>query len=277
MSKPSNKSPYSNNGLTWVIAGIGTAIFVVLVCILFELRAGNGNASKSDVSPDNASDNSVTMESWDTDIKEFSIQTDSGEKFQFNTPEGFYSLSDQYLNNLKDYYSVSSVKSDTMVVVGDSESPYSAKTLINANKLSDVSNMFNQLGYETTEADMLQSEAYVYMTTGELPEELPLNYKIDEVDKWKVNGVEFVAYEVSYDTEYEKEAEETESDEKKESGEDEGESSDKKEVETVHTEEICCYSNTEDPIEIVIYQSEFDKDSAVKYLKEFLGVKTDSK
>ena len=39
----------------------------------------------------------------------------------------------------------------------------------------------------------------------------------------------------------------------------------------VHTDEVLAYSDTEDPVEIICYMSEFDKDELISKLKEFLG------
>lgn len=272
-----------------LIAVFGTIIVLLLLVMLGELKSQNGSgdtaASKSEEDGSSTADN----QNWKTDIKEFTIKTDSGEEIKLHTPENYYSLTDQYLDNLKGYYGVDEVASDNMVVVGDAAGPYEAKTVINANTLSDTRNMLKQLyGDEFKEDEVIDAEAYTYMKTGKLPDTLPLNYKIDELKTYEVNGVEFVVYEVNYDTEYQTEENQTADttgetpiegsigDEKaKEDGEsdkDEEESEDKGNVETVHTQQLSCYSKTDDAVEIILYQTEFNKEEALKTLESFLGV-----
>ncbi len=258
-------------------------IAVILCCILYELHNGNtgGKSDNSSVESTEKSDADVTttVESHETDIKDWSMKLDSGEEVSYHTPEGFYSLTDQYIENLKSYYQSDSITSDSMICVGDKDTPYDSGTVINANKLSDISNMLKQLyGDEFKEEDVVQSEAYTYMTTGKLPEELPDNYKIDEIDTYTVDGIEYVAYEVNYDMTYQLEDEETSTEETPTEYTDESLSQESTEESTepsettVHTQQVCCYSKTDDSVEILIYQSEFNRDEAVKLLKEFLGV-----
>ncbi len=260
-----NKSSRQSSVTSWLLVLIGVIIVTQLFCILGEICKLNNFDSDKTESTNDAADNETTMKNWNTDIKEWSIKTDSGEEIKLHTPDGFYSLTDQYLDSLGSYYDKDSIVSDSMVVVGDDASTYSAKTVINANRLSDTFSMLKQLyGEDFKKDEMVDSEAYTYMKTGKLPEELPLNYKIDEIDTYTVDGIEFVAYEVNYDTEYDMSTDETASGSATEDTE--------AKKETVHTQQISCYSKTEDSVEIIIYQTDFDRDSAVKILKEFIGV-----
>ena len=265
-----------NNSLTWVIGIVGTAIIILLLCILGEMKSGKdtlSDGSQEIVSPDDAANGEVETKTWNTDIKDWEFSTDSGEKVHYYTPNGYCSLTDQYLDNLKEYYSASAITSDSMVVVGDAASPYDAKTIINANKLSDTFNMLKQLYGEDFDADeMIEAEALTYTKTGKLPDELPLNYKLEELETYEIDGIKYHTYEVNFDTEYEVESDN--SDEAAEGSVNDGQQNEKEETkkEIVHTQQISCYSDTEDPIEIIVYQTEFSRENAVKALEEFLGV-----
>lgn len=245
----------------WLIVIFGIITIFLLLVVIGDLKEEEGNKEVSEVTQDNGddTDNETIANNWKTDIKDWEFKTESGETVKYHTPDGFYSLTDQYLDNLSSYYSKDSIKSDSMIVVGDAISPYDSKIVINANKLSDTLNMLKQLyGDDFKDEDMQDAEAYTYMKTGKLPDKLPLNYKIEEVDTYKVDGTEYVAYEVNYDTEYETEQDEDTKESKKE---------------TVHTQQISCYSKTEDSVEIIVYQSEFNREESLSALKEFLGVK----
>lgn len=222
--------------------------------------------------------NNVTVESTESESKEpetelvqynthktnWVMKLDSGEQLTFKTPKNFYSLTDQYLENLSSYYNGNDVSSDSVIVVGDSDTPYQSKTLINCDKLSDISDMLSQLyGEDYDPSEVVQSEAYIYMTTGKIPDNAADNYKIDEIETFKVGDVEFVAYEVNYDTTYKDETGKEKTENETEVAEDQ----------TVHTQQISCYSKTDDAVEIIIYQTEFNRDEAMKLLKEFCGVK----
>ena len=216
-------------------------------------------SEKSEDTSDSAAqlDDGSTIKSYDTGIKDWKIKTGDKE-LTFNTPDGFYSLSDQYVDNLKEYYSADELDSKDLVIVGDNTSLYEASTVINASTLSGVSSMLNQIyGDDFKEEDIIYSEAYTYMTTGSLPKELPLNYKIDEVATYTIEDVNFIVYEVNYDTEYTN---------------DTVSSNDVEDATTVHTQQLACYSDTEDAIEIILYQTEFDRENALTYLEQFLGV-----
>ncbi len=173
-----------------------------------------------------------------------------------------YSLTDQYMENLASYYEKDDLKSESMIVVGDATVPYSSKTVINANKLSDVKNILNQVyadkeDYKSDE--ILDSDAYIYMKTGEIPKDAPKNYEIAEIDSVKVDGVTFKTFAVEYDTEYENE--ETSTDDKD------------KEPVIVHTQQLACYTDTEDAIEILVVQEEYDQEKGIELLHEFIGAK----
>ena len=238
----------------------------VLICIgiyVFALRpntAGDKVAENNEVltTEDSTEDSDTSAVIYNTGIKEFTVNLESGEEVTFHTPENAYSLTDQYLENLSSYYGMDSVNSDSMIVVGDADTTYASNIMLNCDILSDVTNMLSQLyGDEFDPDSVVDSEAYTYMTTGELPEELPDNYTIEEVANYTVDGIDYVAYEVNYDVTYVLDSDE--------------ESTESSET-VVHTQEIACYSKTGDAVEIIIYQDEFNREDALSFLEEFLGV-----
>ena len=247
--------------IDWIsfFAGALIASWALILIYTFALRPSGTSVSTS--TSDSESTES-TEESYNLDIKDWEVSLESGETITLHTPSDFYSLSDQYISNLSDYYGVDDLDTD-IVVVGDNVNTFSCNTIINADALSDVSGMLKQIyGDSYDESDVVTSEAYTYMTTGELPEDLPLNYTCEEIATYTVDGIDFVAYEVNYDTEYVNE-ESTESVESTEEAE--------PSTTTVHTQQIACYSKTDDSLEIIIYQNEFDKEAALEALEEFIG------
>ena len=74
------------------------------------------------------------------------------------------------------------------------------------------------------------------------------------------NGIEYVIYEVQYDTVYY--LSEVSSEEEAEDAE----------TTTVHTQELACYSKTDDSVEIILYMESFDLDTALDFLHQFLGI-----
>lgn len=233
---------------------------------LREKLVTNGDLTQSESvseSEDSTEVGSVIKE-YLTDLKKFSVKTTDGTNVTFHTPKDWYSLTDQYQENLQAFYANDSVEVSNMFVVGNADTTGNSTSLINAAPISEVSKVMKKVyGDEYKEEDMLVSEAYTYMTTGKLPEELPDNYKIDELETIKVGDVSYKLYEVNYDTTY--------TDDTSNSNEEGTESTEAKET-VVHTQKIACYSDTEDPIEIIMYMAEFNKDKAISLIKEFLGV-----
>lgn len=256
----------NNNSFSWRDFAVGAlTAFAICGCIGIFYLAGivsdkqstSTTVSENTVDP-TAQQSEEEVVEYDTDIAEFDIKCEDGTEHHFNTPEGFYSLSDQYIANLRKYYGVETLPGDNVVVVGDAMSPYDSGTVINASSLSQIREMLKELyGDDYNEDDILYSEAYTYMTTGELPESLPDNYEIDELATYTVNGIKYVTYEVNYDTTYETKSDDTTVSENT--------------TETVHTQQLACYSKSEDSMEIIVYMQEFDRDTALSYLQEFIG------
>lgn len=211
-------------------------------------------SSSTEDSKDDTKDEEEEEEekNYDITVTQKMVELSSGEKVTFYTPKGYYSLTDQYLDSIGDYYDVDVLDSDTMYVVGDNKDQTLADSIINMDIMSDLPNVFSQLyGKTYTAEEVGKSTAYEYMTTGEIPEDAEDNYKISEIDTFEVNGIKFKMFAVSYTNTYQDE-----------DGND-------KELET---KEIDCYStNTDDTIEIVMYQTDYDEKTAIAAIHEFCG------
>lgn len=208
--------------------------------------------SESSESKEDEKSEDKKEKNYDVTVTQKMVELSSGEKVTFYTPKGYYSLTDQYLDSIGDYYDVDVLDSDTMYVVGDNKDQTLADSIINMDIMSDLPNVFTQLyGKKYTAEEVGKSTAYEYMTTGEIPDDAEDNYKISEIDAFEVNNIKFKMFAVSYTNTYQDE-----------DGND-------KELET---KEIDCYStNTDDPIEIVMYQSEYDEKAAIAAIHEFCG------
>lgn len=246
---------------------IATWICVVLyMCVLSPnadlAKESNTTESVTNTSSDTStvvddSTNENVIYDYETDKKDWNVTLNDGTVLKYKTPDNFYSLSDQYIDTLKTYYGVTEMSAENMVVCGDGDTTAGSTVMINAAPLSEIANMLTQMyGEEVNAVDLSKSEAYTYMTTGKLPEELPDNYKINLIDTYKVDDITYKAYEVSYDTTYTL-------DESAVSGNN---------TEVVNTHQITVYSDTEDPVEIIIYMNEWDKDTGISILKEFLQI-----
>lgn len=266
----------SNFNLASFLAG---ACVTTWVCIIIFFAMG-GSFSKGDVSSSTAS-TSAKEESSETETKNYNTKelkktiTVDGKKITFYAPKEYYSLTDQYLENMGAYYGNTDVKSDNFYVVGNNQVASSATTLINANTRSDVKELMKQLYPDFNEDEMSEAPAYEYMTKGKIPENAPDNFEIEELGTFKVDGVTYKVYHNSYDTTYEVgDSPESASDDFKSEGEDKDkEKTEKPKTEVVHTDEVCAYSDTKDPIEILVYQEVFDKDKALELVKGFVGAK----
>ena len=219
-----------------------------------------------------STEDTTSEQKWNTSEKKHVIDVD-GKKLTFYTPTDFFSLTDQYLSNMGSYYG-KTLKSESFYCVGNNETASAAAHVITANKLSDMSVMLKQLyGDNYDETNVQKAPAYVYMTTGKIPDNAPDNYKIKEVTSLKVSDVTFKVYETEYDQTYEVEGETSEESKSGEKKKDKKNKKDDKNTEVVHYKEMCAYSDTKDTVEVVFYMNEYDKDSALKELKEFLGAK----
>lgn len=255
--------------VSFIIGGmLATWLCIIVYAVGLSGKTTTDTVGKDSESVTESTTESTTTTSYNTSIESWKMTLDSGEKVKYTTPSGYYSLSDQYLENLASYYKVDKLNADSLVVLGDATTPYESKTVLNADKLSDVSNILKQVyGKDYKAEDVIESEAYTYMKTGKIPDNAPTNYEIEEVKTYDVDGITYKAYEVNYDTTYEA------STEPSTEAVPSTEAATGTESQVVHTHQICCYSNTKDAVEIIIYQQTFDKDAALNMLSDFLGVK----
>lgn len=242
-------------------AGMCTAMLICIAIYAVALHPKESTTPATDVSENESSTTGETEteteaeeeKSYDTTITSKTVELNSGETFTFHTPSGYFSLTDQYMDSIGDYYDVDVLNSDTMFVVGDNKDQTLADTIINVDIMSDLPNVFSQLyGKTYTAEEVDKSTTYKYMTTGEIPEDAEDDYKVNEIDDFEVSGIKFKTFAVSYSNTYQDE-----------DGNDQ----------VLETKEIDCYSsNTDDPIEIVMYQTNYDEEAAVKIIREFCGV-----
>lgn len=254
------------NPINWKDFIIGVflgAAFVSLVMVFYipnlMIKTGGSTAVNSPGQPSgssNATDepsSTIEHKSYVTDTKDWTITTESGETMKFYTPDGWYSLTDQYVDNLASYYNVE-VDETNLVCVGNNAAQYQSTATVNMATLSKLHEIM-EIMYaddENVNVDDLQySEAYIYMTTGSLPEGVGDSYTIEEKDTIEKDGITYRSFLVGYDTEYYTDDTKTE-------------------TTTVHTDELMCYSDTKDAVEIVVYMSEWDTDEALKYLHTFI-------
>ena len=219
-------------------SGVGTA----------QSRQDQGDAKESD-----PTSSTIEHKNYVTDKKEWEINTASGESLHYTTIDGWFSLSDQYVDSLASYYNID-VDETNLICIGNNAAQYSSTATINATTLSKLHEMLSIMYAGNTDVnvdDIQYSEAYIYMTTGELPEDVGDSFTIEEKDTIVSNGITYRSFLVGYDTEYYTDDTMTE-------------------TTVIHTDELMAYSDTEDAVEIVVYMAEWDTDAAVGYLRNFI-------
>lgn len=186
------------------------------------------------------------------DVHEVTVNLESGEELTYYIPEDHYYLTDNYLASVKySYNAENDLESPGLIVTGNESSVYGSSEAINATPISGIKVLMKGLyGDDVEIGDLAYSEAYTYMVTGEVPETNALNYEIEEVATVEKDGITYKAYHVSYDIDY--------------SGTGEEDS-------IVHSEQLMCYSDTEDPMEIIIYTGGYDEERSLELLHTFLG------
>lgn len=197
-------------------------------------------------------DSGADLINYATDVKEWDVTCNDGKTLKYYTPDTMYSLSDQYLEMLGTAYSKPGLKSDGFIVVGDQSSPSSCNYIINAATLSSTADLLTQIsGEETTVENMEMSEAYIYMTTGKLPEDVDDSFVIEEIETVAVGDVSYKVYKLGYDYEYTV--------------------SENAAPEIEHVEQLACYSDNADCMEIYVAAQQFNADVALDMLHAFIG------
>lgn len=176
-----------------------------------------------------------------------------GTKCTYNIPKGHNCITSNYIDNVVQAYGTESdIFADNIIVTGDGDSIYNSVESVSATTISSLKSLMRSLyGDDINVDDLAYSEAYTYMKTGEVPETNLIDYSIEEVDTIKVGDVTYKAYYVSYYID----AEGT------------GNKDD-----YIKNEQLMCYSDTEDVIEIIVYANSNVKERTLELLHDFLGV-----
>ena len=255
----SNRVKNNQNGISWKDFFLGFFLAMSL-CLVGFLLSGTrtpkseqqGNSTSNNTTKE-SSDSGLTLNQYQTDIKEFTLELENGESLNFYTPENWCSLTDQYLESLNNFYEAD-LPSGNTICVGDSANQYNASILISARPLSGVSEVMKAIYDDEYDPDvMLYSEAYTYMKTGSLPEELPDNYAIKELQTMSSkDGHIYRLFYVYFTQEYYTDDTRTN-------------------TITIPSEQLMAYSDTEDAVEVICYGNEFDVDFMKNYFAEFIG------
>lgn len=176
-----------------------------------------------------------------------------GTKCTYNIPKGHNCITSNYIDNVVQAYGTESdIFADNIIVTGDGDSIYNSVESVSATTISSLKSLMRSLyGDDINVDDLAYSEAYTYMKTGEVPETNLIDYSIEEVDSITVGDVTYKAYYVSYYID----AEGT------------GNKDD-----YIKNEQLMCYSDTEDVIEIIVYANSNVKERTLELLHDFLGV-----
>ena len=214
--------------------------------------------SESSVATEQVVEESV--KAYETGIQLADFKWENGESVRLNTPKNFYSLTDQYIDSLYEYYGVTMPSTDQMFVVGDTTDTASCNVMINAASLSTADLMLSSIYSDEYDSSTdLYSEVYTYMTTGSLPEELPDDYYLCDYGTVVVDGVSYHVYDKYYTMTYTYYDEEDTAQVSPQTLE-------------VPNYEFVAYSDTEDPVEIITFLVDYDVQKAYNYLCEFIGV-----
>lgn len=205
-----------------------------------------------DESSDSVTTETLELPEGTKDVHEVTVDLESGESLTYYIPDEHYYLTDNYLASVKaSYNAANDLESPGLIVTGNEPSVYGSSEAINATPISGIKVLMQGLyGDDVEIGDLAYSEAYTYMTTGEIPETEALNYTIDEVATVEKDGITYKAYHVSYDIDYSGTGDENS---------------------IVHNEQLMCYSDTEDPMEIIIYTGDYDEERSLELLHTFLG------
>lgn len=246
----------NKKGISWkdvflgFFAGVALTAVIAMFTIPSIIRSSVGTGTQTaDNTQSSSSEDIGELRQYVTTQKEWETVTSDGTTLKFYTPEGWYSLADQYNDGLTEYYGVE-LPADNIACVGDNTDQYKATCLINSRPLSNTSEVLSTIYKdEYDEATMLYSDTYEYMKNGTEPTDTTIE-ELESITSG--DGHVYRVFLHGFDTEYYTDEEQTE-------------------TTTVHTDEIISYSDTEDAVEIIMYMAEFNKDEAIAKLREFLG------
>lgn len=251
--------------------GVLTAsvVWLLVYAIIVTPKINAGTTTASNTTTPSVSSSVKSNDSQDTvDETVVQYQTDIqsatfhlvDKDISFTTPDGYYSLTDQYLASLGEYYGIETDGVENVFVVGDATNSTSCSTMLNVTPFSDLDVLLQRVyGDEYVKEDMLYSDAYKYMTTGELAEDLPLDFTLIQYPTITgTSGVEYTVYSLSYTLTYTYYDENDVAQSTPLTG-------------YIPNYELCAYSNTEDVCEVIVSMATFDADSAYTLLCEFVG------
>lgn len=252
--------------ICWLDVALGVMAASVFWLVIYAIRVtpmyNTVQTESNTVTESSATSNEdveETVIAYQTGLRYAEFSWDNGESVRYNTPENFYSLTDQYMDGLSENYGIDLPQMDRTFIVGDAANTSACTVMINAAALSDVDSILSTLYEEDYSSDeYLYSEVYTYMKNGTLSDELPDNYKLTDYGTVEVDGVTYHMYDKYYTTTY------TYYDE-----EDVSETSPKEQ--TIPNYEFVAYSDTEDPVEIILYMVDYSAETAYKYMCEFVG------
>ena len=235
-----------------------TALVVSITCAVTTKMLGKDNVEEtSSIETDSIEASSEPTEDVeiveDVGVVTADLVLSDGTKCTYNIPKGHNCITSNYIDNVVQAYGTESdIFADNIIVTGDGDSIYNSVESVSATTISSLKSLMRSLyGDDINVDDLAYSEAYTYMKTGEVPETNLIDYSIEEVDTIKVGDVTYKAYYVSYYID----AEGT------------GNKDD-----YIKNEQLMCYSDTEDVIEIIVYANSNVKERTLELLHDFLGV-----
>ena len=235
-----------------------TALVVSITCAVTTKMLGKDNVEEtSSIETDSIEASSEPTEDVeiveDVGVVTADLVLSDGTKCTYNIPKGHNCITSNYIDNVVQAYGTESdIFADNIIVTGDGDSIYNSVESVSATTISSLKSLMRSLyGDDINVDDLAYSEAYTYMKTGEVPETNLIDYSIEEVDSIKVGDVTYKAYYVSYYID----AEGT------------GNKDD-----YIKNEQLMCYSDTEDVIEIIVYANSNVKERTLELLHDFLGV-----
>ena len=236
-----------------------TVLIVSITCAVTTKMLSKDNVEETSVVNTNSTETSseptedVEIVEEDVDVVTADLVLSDGTKYTYNIPKGHNCITANYIDNVVQAYGTEpDIFADNIIVTGDGDSIYNSVESVSATTISSLKSLMRSLyGDDINVDDLAYSEAYTYMKTGEVPETTLIDYSIEEVDTITVGDVTYKAYYVSYYID----AEGT------------GNKDD-----YIKNEQLMCYSDTEDVIEIIVYANSNVKERTLELLHDFLGV-----
>ena len=206
---------------------------------------------KDDTKPSSVSGNNINEDSV---LNNKVFELESGEKVTFYLPEGHFDTTESLYEMISDTYGVN-VSSTNIFYTGNAETMFGSEQAINCCTYTASSIIMSAVAGEDTPTT--GSTAYNYMVTGNLnpDERFEADYSLTELEPIVVDDITYHVYNVSYTI----------------PGSYTDENGEEVDAPTfIHCLQV--YSNTEDTIEICVYTGDFNEETALDLLHQFLGV-----